>query len=211
MTCSFAEPELKHCQVQVQFDRLDFLMGYATPLEVVRQDGSWLALGVGQTPLTEVPEVSSSKSLQQCYPYLNGRVFVWANTISALRDCWILGHGPATTIFYLNQYDLPALLNIFGVYALYNKPHNWYLQVAQDTGIPSMLLILGVLVLFFVCGFRKCFGKQEKWDAFRTGLLLSVLSYALTAFFNDSLIYHAPMFWFLLGIGWRQMTVGTEE
>lgn len=211
MTCSFAEPELKHCQVQVQSDRLDFLMGYATPLEVVRQDGSWLAMGVGQTPLTEVPEVSSSKSLQQCYPYLNGRVFVWANTISALRDCWILGHGPATTIFYLNQYDLPALLNIFGVYALYNKPHNWYLQVAQDTGIPSMLLILGVLVLFFVCGFRKCFRKQEKWDAFRTGLLLSVLSYALMAFFNDSLIYHAPMFWFLLGIGWRQMTVGTEE
>ena len=75
MTCSFAEPELKHCQVQVQSDRLDFLMGYATPLEVVRQDGSWLAMGVGQTPLTEVPEVSSSKSLQQCYPYLNGRVF----------------------------------------------------------------------------------------------------------------------------------------
>ena len=106
---------------------------------------------------------------------------------------------------------MPALLNIFGVYALYNKPHNWYLQVAQDTGIPSMLLILGVLVLFFVCGFRKCFGKQEKWDAFRTGLLLSVLSYVLMAFFNDSLIYHAPMFWFLLGIGWRQMTVGTEE
>ncbi len=94
---------------------------------------------------------------------------------------------------------------------MYNKPHSWYLQIAQDTGIVSLVMILGILVLFLVCGFRKCFGKQEKWDPFRTGLLFSILAYVLMAFLNDSLIYHAPMFWFLLGIGWRQMTVGITE
>ncbi|MFQ9093093.1 MAG: hypothetical protein ACLR5S_01460 [Ruminococcus sp.] len=61
----------------------------------------------------------------------------------------------------MNQNDLPALLNIFSTYVLYNKPHSWYLQIAQDTGIVSLVMILGILVLFLVCGFRKCFGKQE--------------------------------------------------
>ena len=204
--CTFAEPALEHCRVQVQTDRLYFDLGYASPLEILRQPDGWAAVGIGQTILSEVPKTCSSEKIQQCYPYLNGRVFVWMNTIAALGDCWLIGHGPSTSIFYLNQNDLPALLNIFGTYVLYNKPHNWYLQIAQDTGIPSLVMILGVLVLFFVCGFRKCFGKQAKWDAFRTGLLFSVLAYALMAFLNDSLIYHAPMFWFLLGLGWRQIS-----
>ena len=210
-TCTFAEPELQHCQVQVQTDRLDFNLGYATPLETIREADGWVAVGIGKTELKTVPKTCDSEKIQQCYPYLYGRVFVWANTISVLGDCWLLGHGPATTIFYLNQNDLPALLNIFSTYVLYNKPHSWYLQIAQDTGIVSLVMILGILVLFLVCGFRKCFGKQEKWDPFRTGLLFSILAYVLMAFLNDSLIYHAPMFWFLLGIGWRQMTVGITE
>lgn len=210
-TCTFAEPELQHCQVQVQTDRLDFNLGYATPLETIREADGWVAVGIGKTELKTVPKTCDSEKIQQCYPYLNGRVFVWANTISVLGDCWLLGHGPATTIFYLNQNDLPALLNIFSTYVLYNKPHSWYLQIAQDTGIVSLVMILGILVLFLVCGFRKCFGKQEKWDPFRTGLLFSILAYVLMAFLNDSLIYHVPMFWFLLGIGWRQMTVGITE
>ena len=112
-TCTFAEPELQHCQVQVQTDRLDFNLGYATPLETIREADGWVAVGIGKTELKTVPKTCDSEKIQQCYPYLNGRVFVWANTISVLGDCWLLGHGPATTIFYLNQNDLPALLNIF--------------------------------------------------------------------------------------------------
>lgn len=209
--CSFSEPALEHCQVQIQADRLQFQLGYATPVETVREPNGWHVVSIGGGILTDVPQVSDSKSLQICYPYLNGRVFVWANTVSVLKDCWLVGHGAATTIFYLNQEDLPALLNIFGTYVLYNKPHSWYLQIAQDTGILSLVMILGMLVLFAVCGFRKVFSKQSKWDVFRTGLFFSVLTYCLTAALNDSLIYHAPMFWFLLGIGWREMTTGIVQ
>lgn len=209
--CSFSEPELAHCQVQIMENRLEFHLGYPTGVQTVREQNGWHVIGIGSSILKEVTKVSESEQLQKCYPYLNGRVFVWTNTISVLKDCWILGHGPATTIFYLNQNDLPALLNIFGTYVLYNKPHSWYLQIAQDTGILSLAMVFGVLVLFVVCGFRKCFGKHSNWDPFRTGLLFSVLTYCLTAALNDSLIYHAPMFWFLLGVGWRQMTSGLVQ
>lgn len=209
--CSFAEPELEHCQVQILTDRLQFQLGYATPVETVREPDGWHVISIGGGILADVPKVSESKTLQKCYPYLNGRVFVWANTISALKDCWFVGHGAATTIFYLNQEDLPALLNIFGTYVLYNKPHSWYLQIAQDTGILSLVMILGMLVLYTVCGFRKTFSRGSKWNAFRAGLFFSILTYCLTAVLSDSLIYHAPMFWFLFGMSWREMMVGAEQ
>lgn len=202
---TFSEEELEHCQVEVKSDRLLFQLGYATPVETIRTPDGWQAIGIGGTVLDQIPQVSDSKWLQQRYPYLNGRIFVWANTISVLGDCLFIGHGPATTLFYLNQNDLPALLNIFSTYALYNKPHNWYLQMAQDTGVLSALLIIAMLVVFVVCGFRRCFGKYVQWSAWRTGLWLVIIAYCLTGVMSDSLIYHAPMFWFLLGVGTREI------
>lgn len=201
----FSEPELEHCQVEIQNDRLVFYLGYAKPFEAIRISDGWQAVGIGGTILDQIPKVSDSRWLQEKYTYLNGRVFVWANTISVLDDCWLIGHGPATSLFYLNQNDLPALLNIFSTYALYNKPHSWYLQMAQDTGILSSVLIIGMLVTFAVCGARKCFGKRTTWNAWNTGLWFSIIAYCLTGIMGDSLIYHAPMFWFLLGIGTREL------
>lgn len=209
LLCSFTEPELQHCQIQITADRLQFQLGYQTPVETIRTADGWQVVGIGGTILDDVKQVSDSKTIQKIAPYLNGRVFVWANTISVLKDCWLLGHGPSTAIFYLNQNDLPALLNIFSTYALYNKPHNWYLQIAQDTGILSLVAILIMMTLFLIKGCRSCFGKKAKWEPFRTGLLFAVMTCCLLALFNDSLVYHAPMFWFLFGMGWRMMQ--TEE
>lgn len=210
-TLTFEEEALEHCQITVEDGYLSFQLGYVTPVKTIRTADGWQAVGIGETILNEVPQVSSSKWLWQRYPYLNGRVFVWANTVSVLDDCWLIGHGPATTLFYLNQNDLPALLNIFSTYALYNKPHNWYLQMAQDTGVLSALLVIAMLLVFTVCGCRRCLGSRTQWSAWRTGLWLAVIAYGLTGLMSDSLIYHAPMFWFLFGIGVREMTTPLQE
>lgn len=209
-TISFSEPELTHCSIVLEENNLQLQLGYPTPIELTRTSDGWQAMGIGGDMLSEIPLVSHTKALQMCYPYLNGRVFVWANTISLLGNCLVIGHGPCTSLFYLNQNDLPALLNIFGRYVLYNKPHNWYLQMAQDTGVLSVIAVLLVLVLFFFHGFRRCFGKKQKWNVFHTGLLLAILTYCLCGILNDSLIYHAPMFWFLLGFSWRTFDVQHE-
>lgn len=207
----FSQPELAHCQVQFTEDALQVLLGYATPIELTHSSEQWQVVGIGGSVLEDVPLVGENLALRKLYTLFNGRVFVWADTILSSKDCWLIGHGAATTIFSLNQNDLPALLNIYGRYVLYNKPHSWYLQIVQDTGVLSLVMVLGMLVLFFVCGFRKCFGKQHQWNPFHTGLLLAVLAYCLAALFNDSLVYHAPMFWVLLGLGWRQFTTDSEE
>lgn len=212
-TFYFYESALSNCYVQFLDEEQQILvnMGYPTAIQANWNNGSWNVVGTGGTLLTSIPKVSQSKSLQQCYTFLNGRVFVWANTFSLLKNCILLGNGPATTIFYLNQNDLPALLNIFGTYVLYNKPHCWYLQIAQDTGIISLICILGVLTVFFVYGVHICFSKKHKWSFFRTGLLIGIGTYCLTALLNDSMIYHAPMFWFILGLGLRQMMIADQQ
>lgn len=199
----FSQPELVHCSAEIVDNSLYFQLGYPTPIQAMLVDGAWQIVGIGGTVLDDVPLVSDSQTLQKMYPYLNGRIFVWANTISVLDDCLLIGHGPCTSIYYLNQNDLPALLNIFGRYVLYNKPHSWYLQIAQDTGVLSLAAVLVVLVLFAIRGCQSCFGKKQKWDSFRTGVFFAVISYCLCGLFSDSLVYHAPLFWFLLGLGLR--------
>lgn len=203
---SFTEPALSHVQISITENQVSLDLGYQTPLETIWNGQFWQVVGIGGRSMTIVPEVSDNAWLQQRYTYLNGRVFVWTNTLFQLDDCILLGHGPATSVYYLTQNDLPALLNIFGLYVIYNKPHNWYLQIAQDTGILSLLLILGILGVYFVKGAPAAFGrKKHPWSPYRCGLWLGILSYALCGIMSDSLIYHAPMFWLLLGVGTREL------
>ena len=63
-----------------------------------------------------------------------------------------------------------------------------------------------VLVLFLVCGGKNCFGKKGTFTPFRAALFFAVGTYCLLGFFHDSLIYHAPMFWFLFGMSWRELS-----
>ena len=203
---TFAEPALQHCQLQIEGNKLSFLLGYATPLQAIRKADGWQVLGIGGELLDQVPLVSENPRLAACYPYLNGRVFVWANTISVLPDCIVLGHRPATSLFYFNQNAQPAQRKILGTYVLYNKPHSWYLQMAQDTGLLSLAAVVGMLVLFLVCGGKNCFGKKGTFTPFRAALFFAVETYCLLGFFHDSLIYHAPMFWFLFGMSWRELS-----
>lgn len=206
----FAEDALEYCQVEITSIGLAFDLGYqlqesdGAKLETIRTSDGWQVVGIGNTILDDVPQVSDSRWLQTKYSYLNGRVFVWANTISELDDCIFLGHGTSTSIYYLEQNDLPALLNIFGQYALFNKPHNWYLQMAQDTGVLSAVLVIVALTVFFFCGIRL-FRKKYVWNPWQMGLWFGLLAYAFCGVMNDSMIYHAPMFWFLFGIALRGM------
>lgn len=208
---TFAESALQNCQVQVAEDHLEFLLGYPTPVQAYYTGESWQIVTLGGGLIDTVPQVSTSRTLQQMYPYLNGRIFVWANTISALSDCWIVGHGAGTTIFYLNQEDLPALLNIFGQYTLFNKPHCWYLQMAQDTGILSAVCMIAMLVAFLIVGGKTAFRRGTNWNPEKAGLWFAVLGYSLLMVFHDSQIYFAPVFWLIFGMGVRQLMAASKE
>ncbi len=197
---TFSNAELAACQVTAASNHLYVDLGYPTTMEMIHLENSWEVVGLGGDILTEVPQVSESKTLQQCYTYFNGRVFVWADAASCLGDSIFIGNGPATALYYLKQGDLPALLNIFGQYVLYNKPHNWYLQMAGDTGVVSAIAILVMLFVFFIfqwCHIRRV---RDDWQPLKMGVWFGLLAYCLLGTMNDSLIYHAPMFWFLLGV-----------
>lgn len=207
-TFTFSEEALSVCSATISDNSLLWNLGYTKEVETIWSGTSWTIVGLGGTELDEIPGVSDSEFLQTKYTYLNGRIFIWTNALSVLSDCIVLGHGTATAIYYLDQTDLPALLNIFGKYVVFNKPHSWYLQMGMDTGVISAVLVIAMLGIFFVSGAKQTFGKSRPWSLWRTGLWFGILAYALGGIFSDSLIYHAPMFWFIFGTATREMTVG---
>ncbi len=208
---TFDIPELKKCAILLSDEFISIDLGYTTTIDAVHYNESWCVYGIGGGLTDSVPQVSTNEWLQERYTYLNGRVYVWTNAISELGDNILIGNGPATALFYLKQGDIPALLNIFGKYVLYNKPHNWYLQMANDTGVVSAICIIVMLIIFFVISCRSIHRRRDRAKSLQTALWLSLLGYCLTAFMGDSLIYHAPMFWFLLGVAMAMMRPSTVK
>lgn len=206
-TVTFEGEALKQVSATEEDGTLKVDFGYTTPVEADINGDTWQVIGIGGTVLDEVEEVGSSTSLRSHFTWFNGRLFVWANTFETLKDCIFIGHGPATSVLYLNQNDLPILLNIFGQYVLFDKPHNWYLQMAHDTGVVSLAAVLVFLVLLFAGGFKLCFSKKYSWNPQLAGLCAGLFSYCILGIFNDSMMYQAPMFWFLCGLTLRYITI----
>lgn len=139
------------------------------------------------------------------YPeWITQRGYIWARTIPLLKNHIFLGSGADTFLMeypnndYLGRYHT----NTEGEYT--TKPHNWYLQVAVQTGVISLIALLAVLFLYWKNG------AVQYWKANQTvshryalgqAVFLAVTAYLLMGLTNDSSVTVAPLFWCLFGIG----------
>ena len=122
--------------------------------------------------------------------YGTGRIGVWYYTFKMLREegrLW-LGTGVDTyaTRFstWLQQY-LGAHPEAEKLRYYFDNPHNEYLALVVDCGIPAMLLYAALII----CG---CFGARAWRD--------SVLCYGIQALLSFSVCIVAPMLWVVLGM-----------
>lgn len=204
------QPDLSMCRFSISQRTLSCDLGYATAVKFCRSADSdqWMVEILGGAYVEQVPCSTDSEWVQQNYALLNGRIFIWANTLQHAKDCLLLGHGASTSIFYLTQSDLTALLNIFGTYVLISKPHNWYLQMWQDTGGLSLLAMLSLIGVFLYQGSKRCkkplTPEQAEEEPFRLGLFCGMCAYFLVGIFTDSMIYTAPLVWMTFGLAWRK-------
>jgi O-antigen ligase len=79
-----------------------------------------------------------------------------------------------------------------------DKPHNYFIQIALNNGIPALILVGFLFLSYFYDSLKKIILKK---DVFSICIFLSVFSYFITCFFNDSVVSVAPLFWTLLAIG----------
>jgi len=135
----------------------------------------------------------------------SSRGYIWSRSIPLLNHTLFVGTGPDTFAAYFPQNDFIGKFYAYNgdMWQLVDKPHDLYLQVGLNTGIISLLALLALFIAYFVRS-AKLYIKNDYSDfVSRAGvaIFVAVCGYLGAAFFNDSLVSVAPVFWILLGLG----------
>ena len=124
---------------------------------------AWLALGVvglifwlGFSKLTPRPQLISS-AVQLTDANVSSRFSVWKVTAKAAVSRPFFGYGPGNFIlaYQANRGMGEANLGVF------DDPHNLFLRLAAEAGIPATLFFLGLILLVFWNGLRQSFLMKD--------------------------------------------------
>lgn len=130
--------------------------------------------------------------LKTLSPDAVNRLLWWESSVRIIRDHPLLGTGPGSFEFVYPLYKTAELSSVF--------PHNYFLQLAGDMGIPALIM----LVLFLY----KSIGRTEN-----TYFKIAILSILIQNIFdyNLSIPANAILFWSLLGIARPQGKHETDD
>lgn len=134
----------------------------------------------------------------------SSRGYIWSRCIPLLKHTLWVGYGPDTFAIYFPQNDfIGKFYALKDMWQVVDKPHNFYLQVGLNTGIISLSALLLLFIAYFIRSTRLYI--RNDYDDFISragvGIFVAVCGYLGAAFFNDSVVSVAPVFWVLLGVG----------
>ena len=134
------------------------------------------------------------------YNYGTERVGVWiyCGKLISEGEYLLTGTGPDTFALrfndFLNRY-FEEHPDAHRLRYYYDSPHNEYIALVLNCGIPALLLFL-VLVI------GGCFGRPEWRD--------SVLAYGVQALLSFPVCLVTPMFWAVNGMSWSRAGEGVD-
>ena len=118
-------------------------------------------------------------------PYLGARTPMWASTTGMIFERPLTGFGTGSFLFeypgYSERYDFFSDHETLGT-QIRTNPHNVFLQIASENGLPMALLFLG---LFLTLTFRVMKAALQKRSAFWL-----CATWALWAMFLDAFVNH---------------------
>lgn len=134
----------------------------------------------------------------------SSRGYIWSRSIPLLKHYLFVGSGPDTYAFVFPQFDVVGKLKAFDkVSEIVDKPHNMYLQIGINTGVVSLIAIIALFAMYLVSCIKlyiRC-KFTNMYEVIGVAIFAAVSGYLGAAFFNDSLVSVAPVFWVLLGLG----------
>lgn len=172
---------------------LVFMLAHANGTDIIKLAGN------GGIPIDPVV-APTFKPLDGYEALGSGRGYIWSRTIPLLPECFLIGKGPDHFITVFPQNDVAAKTAISNPYLIIDKPHNWYLQMAVNSGVIAMVSVLVLIGTLLYQGTRYYHNKTG--PLLPVMLCISILSYAVSNLFNDSVISVAPLFWALGGIAY---------
>ena len=133
----------------------------------------------------------------------SGRGYIWDKTIPVLKAHPILGTGPDTFALYFPNTDYLNLYHTGFSNEVITKPHSLYLQIATQTGIPSLIAFVVFYAMYAISSLRLYMKYSLERYEVRIGIaiLSGTFGYLVTSIANDSTITVAPLFWTLIGVG----------
>ena len=135
--------------------------------------------------------------------FASGRGFIWSRSIPMVKNTILKGYGPDTYAIYFPQWDVAGKINgLHNPTTIVDKPHNWYLQIAINTGLISLLAVIAFIFIYLFKTLKVHFKSNEKQGlVLQSAVFAAIISYCMAGFFNDSVVPVAPVFWVLLGLG----------
>lgn len=136
----------------------------------------------------------------------SGRGFIWARTIPIMFESFrnfFIGTGPDTFVYHYPHYDYVDLLRGGYKGQIVTKPHSLFLQVGTQTGVPSVLAILALYILYLIATVRLYWKSDftTLTSKVSVAILASISGYMVSAITNDSTVTYSYVFWGLLGVG----------
>jgi O-antigen ligase len=132
----------------------------------------------------------------------HSRFYLWKLAIAYIEESPWFGIGP---MHYANRINPKAA-----------HPHNVYLQIAAEWGVPILLLLVGFAVAAFRRLHRSVLTSQDRVDkTVGIGLFAAWVAVAVDAMFSGNFVMPLSQMWiaFLVGctIAWRRSTVEPNE
>lgn len=129
----------------------------------------------------------------------SSRGYIWSRTLPLILEKPILGYGADTFAVVFPQQDYVGKYNAYNTTnMIVDKSHNMYLQIPMNSGIPSLIVYLGLTILVLYKGF--IYNRSNPMSSWNVAIVLSVISYSVAAFFNDSSVQLSSVFWVLLAL-----------
>ncbi len=125
----------------------------------------------------------------------SGRWKLWGLTLEIIKERPIFGCGPNMVYYYMTSAGTADL------------PHNEYLQIMADFGIPGGLLYLGGLLTLFI----NCIKNIRKLSSQTVILGCTALAYGVSAFFGVTIPLATPFFYIVLAMTKEDISIENGE
>jgi hypothetical protein len=202
----FKDERYKNCKfIYTTESKLRINLGYTKELIFKYEDDKFKPFVHSMYTQETVNSYKGPEFFKKDLSAFTGRFFIWGSTISVLDDCLLIGKGSGNFVTVFPQYDYASLLEVYETPAMVvNKPHNWYLGVAVDSGVVSLIVLLTLLGAFLVKGAKTVIlhPVDDRFKHLRLGTYVSVIAFMMVGVVNDSYVCVSPVFWFIFGVGW---------
>lgn len=164
-------------------------------------DGEWYYIN-------RIGKLDNLRKVETCgfehqYDLATNRGYIWSRTLPLLKETIVLGKGADNFVYAFPNDDYVGKINCGFDAQTVTKPHNMYMQIWVQDGMPACLAFVVLYLVFAIRTFSNCLMKGAGMPErkLQIAVLCGATGYMVAGLANDATICVTPIFWVLLGLG----------